>query len=142
MKGLWSSFTAFFLVCCLLLPLSATGLGLCIGADGHMALEPVRNSRCATPIALTASALPQITSLPSQRDHCGPCIDVALSTSQSDDQQQLAAPHSLPKLAAPMQALVAFVLPVSPEAPQRHVFSPPLSRANILLTLCTVILLL
>ena len=142
MKGLRSSLTALFLACCLLIPLSAPGLVLCIGADGHIAFEPARNSSCATPMALTSPALQQITPFPSQPDHCGPCIDVSLSTSKSDDQQLLSASRSLPKLEAPALVLVTFVLPVSVESPQRYCVVPPASRADTLLALRTVILLL
>jgi hypothetical protein len=46
MQGLRSSLTALCLACCLLMPMGAGDLVFCIGADGHVAFEPARNSRC------------------------------------------------------------------------------------------------
>ncbi len=142
MKEFRSSLTALFLAFGLLIPISSTGLVLCIGADGHIALEPARNSRCTTPMASTSTPAQQITPLPSQLDHCGPCIDVWLSTSKSDEQQMFSAPSAWPKLAAPVLALVAVVMPVHVEPPQPYCVLPPASRANTLLALRTVLLLL
>lgn len=142
MTGLRSSLTALVLVGCLLIPLSATGFVLCLGADGHIALEPARNSRCANSMVPTASSWPQITSVPSQPDHCGPCLDVSLSASTSDDPQMFAAPSASPEFAAPVLALVAFVLPVPVALPQRPYVVLSSSCAHTLLALRTVILLL
>jgi uncharacterized protein UPF0016 len=85
MKGLRSSLTALCLACCLLMPMGAGGLVLCIGADGHIAFEPARDSRCTSSVAPIAS----------QADHCGPCVDIPLLTS-AGDQQRVAPSPPLP----------------------------------------------
>jgi hypothetical protein len=122
----------------LLVPVQAMGTVLCIGADGHIALEVAKNGRCGN----FSSPREHITQLPLSTEHCGGCIDVSLSASNSDDQQIFSMPSASPKLDAPVLALLAFVLPVSLASPQRHVVLPPVSRANTLLALRTVVLLL
>jgi hypothetical protein len=124
----------------LLVPAQAMGTVLCIGADGHIALEFAKNGRCGN--FSSVSPREHITQIPQNIDHCGGCIDVSLSASNSVDQQIFSAPSASPKLQAPVLALLAFVMSVSIESPQRYVVLPPVSRANTLLALRTVILLL
>jgi hypothetical protein len=141
-KGLWSSITTLCLVCCLLMPMSAVGLVLCIGEDGHIAFEFARNSRCTTPIALASTLSPQITPWTSLPDHCGPCVDVPLLTSE-DDQQFIA---SSPPLLAPDVPVLALAvplvaMPVVPAVPtSAWAFFPTISP--MLTSLRTVVLLL
>ena len=139
-KGLRSPLTALFLVCCLLMPMSAGGLVLCIGADGHMAFEPARNSRCTTPIAPTLTSSYQITPWTSQPDHCGPCVDVPLLSSEGDQQLIPASPPLL-TLDSPVLALAMPVisLPGAPAAPtSAWSFFPAVSP--MLMALRTVVL--
>lgn len=117
MKGLWSSTIALCLAFCLLMPVSAVGLVLCIGADGHIAFEPARNSRCTTPIAPTSTSLQQITPWTSPPDHCGPCIDAPLLTSDAASQQFVPTFPLLLQLEVPGFALVPWVVSASPELP-------------------------
>src|SRR2546425_997327 len=117
MKGLRSPLTALFLACCLLMPMGAGGLVLCIGADGHMAFEPARNSRCTTPIAPASTSSHQITSWTSQPDHCGSCVDVPLLTSDAASQQFIPTFPLLLQLEMPGLALVPWVVSASPELP-------------------------
>jgi len=124
----------------LLLPGQALGTVLCIGADGHIALEVANNGRCGDLSSLQLRE--HITPIPQTTDHCGACLDVSLSASNSDDQQMFSAPSAPPKLDAPVLAVVALVLPVYVESPQRHVVLPPSSGANTLIALRTVVLLL
>jgi hypothetical protein len=118
MKGLWSSITALFLVFCLLMPMSVVGLVLCIGEDGHIAFEFARNSRCTTPIAPTSTLSHQITPWTSPPDHCGPCIDVPLLTSEGDPQFVAPFPPLLtpdvPVLALSMPLVTMLVVPAAP----------------------------
>jgi hypothetical protein len=124
----------------LLVPAQAMGTVLCIGADGHIALEVATNGRCGN--LSSVSPREYITQIPPNTDHCGGCIDVLLSASTSDEQQIFSAPSASTKLDAPGLALLAFALPVSPASPQRHVVLPPVARANTLIALRTVVLLL
>jgi len=123
----------------LLVPVQAMGTVLCIGADGHIALEVATNGRCGD--LGSAPSLEHITSVPQNTEHCGSCIDVSLSASNSEDQQVFSAPTASPKLAAPALALVALVLPVSVESAQRLSVLPPSARPDTILALRTVILL-
>ena len=142
MQGLWSSITALFLVFCLLMPMSAAGLVLCIGEDGHIAFEFARNSRCTTPIAPTSTLSQQITPWPSPPDHCGPCVDVPLLTSE-DDQQFIAPSPPLLTPDVPVLALAMplVAMPVAPAAPTSAWSSFP-TVSPMLTALRTVVLLL
>jgi hypothetical protein len=142
MKRLWSSITALFLILCLLMPLSAAGLVLCIGKDGHIAFEFARNSRCTTPIVLASTLSQQITPWTLPPDHCGPCVDVPLLTSEDD--QQFIAPS--PQLSAPDAPVLALAMPlvtmpVVPAAPT-SARSSSSTVSPMLTALRTVVLLL
>jgi len=123
----------------LLVPVQAMGTVLCIGADGHIALEIANNGRCGD---LTSIPSPEhIAPLPQNTEHCGGCLDVTLSASNSDYQQMFSAPRASSKLTAPALALSSIVLPVSVESPQRRCVVPRASHVDTLVTLRTVILL-
>lgn len=124
----------------LLMPGQAIGTVLCIGADGHIALEIAKNGRCGHPSSVALRE--HVTQMPQNTDHCGPCVDVSLSASNSDDQQIFSAPSASPKLEAPVLALGAVIIPVSIESPQRHFVLLPSSHASTLVALRTVVLLL
>jgi hypothetical protein len=64
------------------------GIVLCIGADGHYALENASdNFKCdniaESPHDVT-SQFSQSTRMYSDRGHCGPCTDIAISVDRSD----------------------------------------------------------
>jgi len=125
----------------LLLPGQAIGTVLCIGADGHIALEVAKNGRCGNP---SSEALREYsTQRPLNTDHCGSCVDVSLSTSHNDDQQIYSALSASPKFEAPVLALAPWVVLLAPEL----VFTPfwlyPSSVTHTTLSaLRTVILLI
>jgi hypothetical protein len=124
----------------LLLPGQVMGTVLCIGADGHIALEIAKNGRCGN-----LSSVPSrehITPMPQNTDHCGVCVDVSLSASNSNDQQIFSAPSASPKLEAPVLALVPLVIAIYTESSPLYFVLPPASRANTLIALRTVVLLL
>ena len=142
MKRLWSSITALFLILCLLMPMSAAGLVLCIGEDGHIAFEFARDSRCTTPLVPASTLSQQIMPWTSLPDHCGPCVDVPLLTSEED--QQFIAPS--PQLLAPDAPVLALAMPcvampVVPAAPTSARSSSP-TVSPMLTALRTVVLLL
>ena len=124
----------------LLLPGQALGTVLCIGADGHIALEIAKNGRCGDPSSVPSRE--HITPMPQNTDHCGVCVDVSLSASHSDDQQIFSAPSASLKLETPVLALVPLVISIYTESPPLYFILPPASRANTLIALCTVVLLL
>ena len=142
MKRLWSSITALFLILCLLMPMSAAGLVLCIGEDGHIAFEFARDSRCTTPLVPAPTLSQQITPWTSPPDHCGPCVDVPLLTSEDD--QQFIAPSSqflTPDVPVLALAISLVAMPVVPAAPTSAWSSFP-TASPMLTALRTVVLLL
>jgi len=142
MKGLWSSITALFLGLCLLMPMSAVGLVLCIGEDGHIAFELARNSRCATPIVPASTLSHQITPWTSPPDHCGPCVDVPLLTSEDGQLFIVLSPPLLgPDVPVLALAVPLVAMPVVPAVPtSAWAFFPTISP--MLTSLRTVVLLL
>jgi hypothetical protein len=124
----------------LLLPGQVIGTVLCIGKDGHMALEVAKQGRCGT-FSTPALSHEQITKALPSTDHCGPCVDVSLSADSLDDQQQLATPSSLPRNEASVLALVPVVIAVYTEPIQSHFALQPPSFPSTLTALRTVILL-
>jgi hypothetical protein len=68
----------------MLLILGLSGLGdgivLCVGDDGHVAIEAVGLEGCAEGDESTTSPVPSFAPS-SSSSHCGPCIDVALTSS-------------------------------------------------------------
>lgn len=87
LQGRRSPLMALWVAFCLLMPLGPGGGVLCLGADGHIAFEPARNSRCTTPIAPAVTPSPQITSGTSPPNHCGACIDALFMTSDAASQR-------------------------------------------------------
>lgn len=126
----------------LLTPGQMIGTVLCIGADGHIAVEVAENGRCGSLSTPVPPPREHITKMLPSTDHCGPCVDVSLSTSNIDDQPLLSAPSSLPKLEAPVLALVALAVSVSSESPQTYFVLQPPPLASPLIALRTVVLLL
>lgn len=52
---------------------------LCIGADGHIALEVATDGRCTDTHAFDSEHVePTITGTTPEEDHCGSCIDLAI----------------------------------------------------------------
>lgn len=133
-----------FLSVFLLLPEQVMGTVLCIRADGHVTIEAAENGRCGFFAAPAAVPSPeQRAELSSSTDDHGPCIDVPLFASTAVDAGPLVSTLSaLPKLQAPVLALVAFVTPVYAESPQKYFVLPPPSYGSSLLALRTVVLLL
>ena len=125
----------------LLLPGQVLGTVWCIGADGHIALEVAKNGRCGN-----LSSVPlreHITQVPQNTDHCGACVDVSLTASNSDDQQIFSAPSTSPKLEAPVLALAPWVVLLSAELILTPSWLYPSTVTNTTLSaLRTVILLL
>ena len=68
-----------------LIPMQLSNHVLCIGADGHVALEVSVNGHCTDPHAFDAEhAEVAITGITAAEDHCGPCIDLAIFVPLND----------------------------------------------------------
>lgn len=62
-----------------IIPMQLSNYVLCIGADGHVALEVSINGHCTNPHAFdSAHAEVTITGTTTAEDHHGPCIDLAI----------------------------------------------------------------
>jgi hypothetical protein len=142
MTRLQSSIVALCLTCCLLMPMSTVGLVLCIGADGHVVFETARNGHCTTPIAPTSTLSQQTIPWASPPDHCGPCVDVPLLTSDAVSQQFVPTFPLVLQLEVPGSVLVPWAVSAAPELPLRPCWlSCPRVINTILRALRTVILL-
>lgn len=84
------------LLACLLLPGKIIGAVLCLGADGHIAVEAAHNGRCGT---LPLQVFPSI-------DHCGSCVDVRLSSDDAGHRKLTSVSSLVLKLEAPPLALI------------------------------------
>ena len=69
----------WLLIYLILIPMQLSDYVLCIGADGHVALEVSTNGRCTdTHAADSEHAAVTIARTTTEADHCGPCIDLAI----------------------------------------------------------------
>lgn len=114
-----SAVVAILLVGLLVAPVVAHDVVLCLGADGHVSLESARNGRCNTVSGTLAAPVVQITTVQAQTDHCGPCVDVAISTS-----------HTAAQSTSLVQTLAPSMLALSPLCLSATVDVPPVSRLS------------
>jgi hypothetical protein len=98
----------------LLLPGQALGTVLCIGVDGHIAVEAAQNGRCGFLGSLVPSD-EHLTKIPASTDHCGSCVDVPLLTSDTDSRQLLPVMPLLLQFETAGLALVPWVVSASPD---------------------------
>lgn len=84
---LWRLLMTVVLLCCVLVaPVAAMDMVLCLGADGHITLEPVRKGRCGTS-SWSSSAVGSQTEIGlSATMHCGPCMDIPLLLGNTREQ--------------------------------------------------------
>ena len=62
-----------------IIPTQLSNYVLCIGADGHVALEASTNGHCTDAHAFDPEHTePTITEAASEEDHCGSCIDLTI----------------------------------------------------------------
>ncbi len=62
-----------------IIPTQLSNYVLCIGADGHVALEVSTNGHCTDTHAIDPEHTePTITGAASEEDHCGSCIDLTI----------------------------------------------------------------
>src|SRR5262249_42540846 len=117
MNGLRSSLIVLCVALCLLMPMGVGSVVLCIGADGHIGFESARNSRCTTPLAPTSTPLSQLTPWTAPSDHCGPCVDAPLVTSDVASHRFVPAFPFLLQLEVPGFALAPWTISASPALP-------------------------
>jgi hypothetical protein len=60
------------------------GVVLCFGGDGHLAIEAVGPEGCAEVVETAAPAASAIA-IPAPSSHCGPCVDVALTSTSATE---------------------------------------------------------
>ena len=93
----FGTFCSFAIPLILLLQLSLPGLALCLGADGHVALESYSRGLCdeiSSEFASQESSLSFIQTLSnSNTKHCGACIDIPIADSNSKN--KVAASNNL-----------------------------------------------
>ena len=69
----------WLLIYLIVIPMQLSNYVLCIGADGHIALEVSANGSCTDAHAFDPEhAEPTITGATTEEDHCGSCIDLAI----------------------------------------------------------------
>jgi hypothetical protein len=62
-----------------IIPMQLSNHVLCIGTDGHVALEVSTDGRCTDAYGVDPEYVePSITGTPQKEDHCGSCIDLAI----------------------------------------------------------------
>ena len=87
---------AVLLLACFLLPGKVMGAVLCIGADGHIAIEAPHYSPCDMPQAHFFSS----------PDHHAPCTDIRLSSGDADYRTSTSLSSPVLKLEVPPFALI------------------------------------
>ena len=87
-RNLFSTYPKIIILHIILVLIALPGIVLCLGVDGHLALESASNeANCdylAEPISEDGSHLSSITGTYSDKGHCGPCTDIAISIDRSD----------------------------------------------------------
>ena len=70
----------WLLIYLIIIPMQLSDYVLCIGADGHVALEVSNNGRCCinTHAFDSEHAEATIAGTATEEDHCGSCIDLAI----------------------------------------------------------------
>ncbi len=128
---------------CFCLSLGALdGRVLCVGADGHVAVERSIGGRCGDFFGgSSATHAPHVSLTEDHDSHCGPCFDIALNTGHFGKPDR-----SSQKIVAPVQALSplaesANVLCNSVPSQRAWHFLPP-PRDGALSCLRTTILLI
>lgn len=117
----WAVFVAYFS----LLAGGVHGSVLCLGENGHIAIEAAQNGSCnriLPAFSLTDPPYHKLLISGPANQHCGPCVDVDLSTMHS----YRMAP-SVQKKFSPLQQKNSFsatTYALFSETPQRIVLSP------------------
>jgi hypothetical protein len=78
----------------MVLTLGFAGVGdvvLCVGDDGHLAIEAVGPEGCAEVVERAASGRSALA-LRASSSHCGPCVDVTLSSASATESIKAAKP--------------------------------------------------
>lgn len=124
MRVLRQLLTILLLLCCLVPLGTPLGMVLCVGVDGHIALEPVHHGahRTSSPTAQGPRCAHTATTLAGVERH-DPCIDVSLSAGDEDG-QLLPASKTKSKPKVPKMVPVLFVVPASADLPAPSILPP------------------
>ena len=119
---------------------------LCIGADGHIEIEAADERQCTSLLPTTkpkTSSAPPMYEVISTNDHCGPCFDLRILTSSSEEQYLPSARRIESQVDGPMMTTSWVSQPVDPTITSENSpsYSPPLFNPT-LIVLRTVTLLI
>ena len=117
MPALRRLMTALLLLICLAPLGKPLGMVLCVGADGHIAFEPVHTQAHST-ASLGVQGLPYLPVATTRTDvaHAHPCVDVTFIASDGS-LQLIPVRDSCPKSETPMLVPVLVIAPASAEFP-------------------------
>jgi hypothetical protein len=115
------------LVCLLMAFNSVQGAVLCLGTSGHVEIEPTFHERCSAPAHSQHTEQQWLSRQVNheESEHCGPCIDIPISTTTVKITRLLKKPNSVPL--APITTVIASVClsnhsaPVTLDAPSHFV---------------------
>ena len=92
---------AFVLICLFVWASASQGVVVCVGSDGHVALEPAFHTCCHHPVHTEEAEVNQVTediSSHVESRHCQPCIDIPVSFGLPDGCSQLSKPELRPQI--------------------------------------------
>jgi len=109
-------FVAIF-VCLLMAFNSVQGAVLCLGTSGHVEIESAFHECCTTPTHPQHTEQQQLSRWVAHEkgEHCGPCIDIPISTTPVKITRLLKKPNSV--FSAPVTTVIASAYPSGPLAP-------------------------
>jgi hypothetical protein len=100
---------------------------LCLGADGHVAIEVTQAGRCVAggPTAEAPAGIPSpsVLTLPAPAGHCGPCRDLTASSGE-----WICGTKLVPLETGPILAAVAALPAAALHGPSQHPASSPHER--------------
>ena len=96
---------------------SVQGAVLCLGESGHVEIESTFHERCSAPAHPQHTEQQQLTRWVGHEEgeHCGPCVDIPISTTPVKITRLLKKPNSV--FSAPVTTVIASVYPCDPLAP-------------------------
>ena len=111
-------FKFFAILVCLLMAFnSVQGAVLCLGESGHVEIESTFHERCTTPAHPQHTEQQQLTRWVDHEEgeHCGPCVDIPISTTPVKISRLLKKPNSV--FSAPTTTVIASVCTSNHSAP-------------------------
>jgi hypothetical protein len=132
------------IVACFLLETGArSGLVLCFGSDGHVALEASDGGVCGTPLTTSGERVLSHGRFESKRraDHCGSCVDFPFFLSSNDDRRAKLNNQTL-LVKAPVAVVPSSAFALVSDSSSRTVSFPRPTQNIFLASRRTVVLLI